>query len=123
MQTLTELVADHVGPGRPLTYDRFEEQAVDDSTGYRPSRGVLWKIANGKKVHIDPPLVRAIAAGLGLPTRRVQDAAAFQFLGLAVTEARDGVALTTPEAGAPDEDAVRRQAERARNEEEEGGPR
>lgn len=118
MQTLTELVADHVGPGRPLTYDRFEEQAVDGRTGYRPSRGVLWKVANGKKVHIDPPLIRAIAAGLNLPDHRVQAAAAYQFLGLVVTGVGDGIALTTPGTGVPDEDAVRRQAERARDEEE-----
>lgn len=120
MQTLTELVADHVGPGRPLTYDRFEEQAVDERTGYRPSRGVLWKVANGKKVHIDPPLIRAIAAGLNLPTHQVQAAAAYQFLGLVVTGVGDGIALTTPGTGVPDEDAVRRQAERARDEEEGG---
>jgi hypothetical protein len=118
MQTLTELVADRVGPGRPLTYDKFEEQAVDGRSGYRPSRGVLWKIANGKKVHIDPPLIRAIAAGLRIPEAQVQAAAAYQFLGLVVTQTSEGIALITPGAGAPDADAVQRQAERARDEED-----
>jgi hypothetical protein len=116
MQTLTELVAERVGTGRPLTYAKFEEQAIDERTGYRPSRGVLWKIANGKNVHIDPPLIRAIAAGLRLPVAPVQAAAAYQFLGLVVTQTGEGIALTAPGTSAPDEDAVQRQAERARDE-------
>jgi hypothetical protein len=116
MQTLTELVADRLGPGRPLTYDKFEEQAIDERTGYRPSRGVLWKVAHGKKVHIDPPLIRAIAAGLRIPEAQVQAAAAYQFLGLVVTQTAEGIALTMPGTKDPDTDAVLRQAERARNE-------
>lgn len=55
--------------------------AVDPSTGYRPSANMLWKVARQKGVKVNPSLVRAIAAGLGLPVERVAAAAAYEFTG------------------------------------------
>lgn len=121
-ETLTQLVAERVGEGRRLTYRAFEERAVDPETGHRPSRDVLWKLRHGKSIRVEPSVIRAVAAGLDLPRHRVQAAAAYQFLGLVVTQVGEGVVLTLPGTDTPDTEAVQRQAERARDEEE-GGPR
>lgn len=95
-ETLTELVAARVGAGRALTYRAFEDRAIDPQTGYHPSKGTLWKVAKNQPIKLSPDLIRAIAAGLGLPTERVQRAAAFQYTGYVATELRGGTALHEP---------------------------
>jgi len=115
-ETLTQLVAERVGEGRRLTYRAFEERAVDPETGHRPSRDVLWKLRHGKSIRVEPSVIRAVAVGLDLPRHRVQAAAAYQFLGLVVTQTGEGIAITEPGTSAPDADAVQRQAGRARDE-------
>lgn len=106
-ETLTDLVAERVGEGRGMTYRQFEERAVDRKTGRRPSRDVLWKISKGKPVKVDPAIVGAVAAGLGLPENRVRAAAAYQYTGLIATEVAGGIVLHEPSAEA-DTDATRK---------------
>ncbi|AYD81638.1 helix-turn-helix DNA-binding domain protein [Streptomyces phage Kromp] len=96
-ETLEQLVADRVGTGREMTWRQFEERAVDEESGHKPSRDTLWKIGNGKPVKIDRRVVGAVAAGLGLPLRRVQIAATYQITGLVVSEVEGG--LVAHEAG------------------------
>lgn len=120
-ETLTELVAARVGPGGVMTYRKFEERAVDPESGHRPSRGTLWKIANGERVIIDKEIVGAVAAGLGLPPERVQAAAAYQYLGMVVTRVGGGLVIHAPgvEADTPAvRDEVQRQHDREREAEE-----
>lgn len=95
-ETLTDLVAARVGEGRALTYRAFEERAVDPQTGYRPSKGTLWKVAKDQPIKLSPDLVRAIAAGLGMPPERVQRAAAYQYTGYVATELGGGTVLHRP---------------------------
>lgn len=95
-ETLTDLVAARVGPGGTMTYRRFAELAVDPKSKRKPSQGVLWKIRHGERVMIDPEVVRAVAAALGLPEKRVQAAAAYQYTGLVVTEVAGGMVLHDP---------------------------
>lgn len=92
-ETLEQLIADRVGRGRQMTWRQFEEQAVDEESGHRPSRDVLWKIGSGKPAKINRQVVGAIAAGLGLPPRRVQIAAAYQLTGLRIAEVEGGLVL------------------------------
>ncbi|MFE5159679.1 hypothetical protein ACFRNT_14385 [Streptomyces sp. NPDC056697] len=101
-ETLTRLVAERVGEGREITFRAFEAKAVDPETSYRPSRSTVWKVAKGESIKPSPELIRAFAAGLGLPLGRVQAAAARQYIGLVV---EDPIGV---EAG--DDDAVLRVA-------------
>jgi hypothetical protein len=81
-ETLTDLVAAVAGTrGRGLTYEQLEEQSVDPKSGYRASRNLLNSIGRGQYVKINPKLVRAVAAGLGLPLVRVAAAAHRQYIG------------------------------------------
>lgn len=120
-ETLKDLVAERVGEGRDMTYRAFEAKAVDPETGYNPSRDVLWKVGTGRPFKLSPELVRAIAAGLGLPRWRVQAAAAYQYTGLVATSVDGGIVLhdATVEADTP---VVRDELERLqkRAEKEEG---
>lgn len=95
-ETLTDLVATRVGEGRPLTYRAFETQAIDPESGYQPSKGILWKVAHDQTVKISPGLIRAIAAGLGLPPERVQRAAAYQYTGYIATQHAGGTIVHEP---------------------------
>lgn len=110
-ETLTRLVADRVGDGRDsMSYRAFEQRAVDPDSGYRPSRNTIWKIRHGKPVNVDPRLVGAIAAGLGLDPQRVQAAAAYQYTGYVASRVVGGVAVLEPgaEPGRLAEEAVDR---------------
>jgi hypothetical protein len=69
-----------------LTYKQISERSIDPESGYRASANILWKIGTGEDVKINPPLVRAVAQGLGLSLKRVQAAAARQFLGWLVDD-------------------------------------
>lgn len=86
MTTLAELVGGHAGTGRALTFQRLHERCIDADTGYQPSPNLLWRIATGQDIKVNPTLIRAIATGLGMELRAVQLAAARQFIGLDVVE-------------------------------------
>lgn len=85
-ETLTDLVAARVGRGRPMTFDQFEAAAIDPESGTKPSRGVLWKVAQGKPIMVSAEIVQAIAAGLKVDPDRAKRAAALQYVGLTATD-------------------------------------
>lgn len=60
-ETLEQLVAERVGTGRDMTWRQFEDRAVDEESGHKPSRDTLWKIGNGKPTKIDRRVVGAVA--------------------------------------------------------------
>jgi len=95
-ETLTDLVSASVGPGGRWTYVAFQKRAVDPETGYSPSTGTIQKIREGALVKINPELVRAMAAGLGLPVARVGRAAHHQYIGTPL-ETRDPFAGEHPD--------------------------
>ena len=82
MDALTHLLQAHVGEGRPLRIRQFADRAVDPETGWTPSKSLVGNIVAGHQVKVTPALVRAVAAGLGVPLPVVQTAAAEQYLGL-----------------------------------------
>ncbi|MDX3074577.1 hypothetical protein [Streptomyces sp. MI02-7b] len=87
-ETLAQLIAERAGKrgsGLP-TFEQLSDRSKDPESDYRPAASLLWKIAQGQDVKINPPLIRAIAEGLSLPRRRVQEAAARQFLGWQVDD-------------------------------------
>lgn len=67
---------------KTTTYRELAKRAIDRITGYEIDHQMLWKIAQGKPVKINPALVRAVAAAVGKPDREVQIAAAHQYIGL-----------------------------------------
>jgi uncharacterized protein YjlB len=104
-ETLAQLVSEQAGKGKTYTFEQLANRSVDPETGYRPSPNLVWKIASGQDVKLNPPLVRAIAAGLGHHPKRVADAAHRQFLGWYAAEPPTDVS-----AGDDDEEAVYRVA-------------
>lgn len=80
-ETLAQLVSARAGKGKDYTFEQLANRSVDPESGYKPSPNLVWKIASGQDVKINPPLVKALAAGLGLPPKRVADAAYRQFIG------------------------------------------
>jgi len=80
-ETLAQLVAERAGKGRPDTFEELANRSVDPETGYSPSANLVWTISKGDNVKINPPLIRALAAGLRLHPDRVGDAAHRQFIG------------------------------------------
>jgi hypothetical protein len=81
-ETLADLMSERAGKrgsGLP-TWEQISERAIDPETGYRPSANLLWKVASGQDVKVNPQLVRAIAAGFSLPVERVRAAAYQQFI-------------------------------------------
>jgi hypothetical protein len=84
-ETLAQLLKERVGErGSGTSYEDISRRAIDPDSGYQPSASVLWNVAN-RGVKINPKLVGAIAAGLGLPVERVQAAAAREYLGWQVS--------------------------------------
>lgn len=79
-ETLTQLVSAAAGKGKPRTFEQLATLSVDPETGYSPSPNLVWKVASGAEVKINPKLVRALAAGLALPPDRVAEAARRQFI-------------------------------------------
>jgi hypothetical protein len=110
IETLTMLVNERVGEGRAMTWRSFEAVAVDPQDGYKPSRATLWKIGQGQPVKLSPELVRAVAAGLGIPPERAQRAAAYQYAGYVTTDMGNGTVVH--EAGAEPGEKVRAVLER-----------
>jgi hypothetical protein len=82
-ETLADLINAKAGKrsGKALSFDDLSAISVDETSGYRPSGSMLWKIANHQGVKVNPELVRAVAAGLGLPQERVEAAAHRQYIG------------------------------------------
>ncbi|MEV1063436.1 hypothetical protein [Streptomyces sp. NPDC050263] len=80
-ETLAQLVSARAGKGKQDTFEQLANRSVDPESGYSPSPNLVWKIASGQGVKINPPLVKALAAGLGLAPKRVADAAHRQFIG------------------------------------------
>lgn len=104
-ETLAQLIATAAGErGRGLTYSQLSERSIDPETGYKASANILNRIALGADVKINPRLVRAITAGLGLPPARVEAAAHRQFIGFAAVDPNLG--------GGGDDDEVIRVARR-----------
>jgi hypothetical protein len=83
---LTQLVKEHAGEGRPLTLREFAERAVDPETGTTISKSTAGNLVTGSRIKITPEVLAAIAAGLGVPLRRVQAAAAEQYVGLVLDD-------------------------------------
>jgi hypothetical protein len=103
-ETLAQLVAERAGKGRPDTFEELANRSVDPETGYKPSANLVWKISTGENVKINPPLIRALAAGMRLHPDRVGDAAHRQFI-------RGWSSGQPPfETGSEDDDAVYRVA-------------
>lgn len=79
---LTRLVQKRVGKGSPLTLREFAERAIDPVTGTTISKSTVGNLVTGSSIKITPEVLGAIAAGLGVPLRLVQAAAAEQYVGL-----------------------------------------
>ncbi|MFJ9522014.1 hypothetical protein ACIRPK_27635 [Kitasatospora sp. NPDC101801] len=70
-----------------VTFRRLTESTVDPATGYRPGTTWLHKLVRNEVVRApEPQVLRALAAGLGLPVLQVQRAAAAQYLDYVTTE-------------------------------------
>jgi hypothetical protein len=80
-ETLAQLVNEQAGRGKRYTFEQLANRSVDPESNYKPSPNLVWTISKGQSVKMNPPLVRALAAGLSLPPKRVADAAHRQFLG------------------------------------------
>lgn len=83
---LTRLVKEHVGEGRPLTIRVFAERAIDPETGTTISKSTAGNLVTGSRIKITPEVLGAIAAGLGVPLRLVQAAAAEQYVGVVLND-------------------------------------
>jgi transcriptional regulator with XRE-family HTH domain len=83
---LTRLVQEHVGPGRPITIRAFAAAAVDPKSKEGLSKSTVGNLVQGHAIKPTPEIVRAIAAGLGVPLARVQAAAMEQYIGVVVDD-------------------------------------
>jgi transcriptional regulator with XRE-family HTH domain len=64
-----------------ITLRELEARSIDPETGEQAKFGWLSKVENGGSVKApSPAILRALAAGLKMPVRVVQEAAAAQFL-------------------------------------------
>ncbi|MEU1494333.1 hypothetical protein ABZ456_29280 [Streptomyces sp. NPDC005776] len=99
---LTRLVQEHVGDGRALTIRAFAAQAIDPDTGTGLSKSTVGNLVQGHSIKVNPIVLRAIAAGLGVSEAVVQVAAMAQYIGVVVDDPFD-----TPPG---DDDAVVRVA-------------
>ncbi|MFD9764766.1 hypothetical protein ACFWXI_14690 [[Kitasatospora] papulosa] len=86
---LTRLVQEHVGDGRALTIRAFAKQAIDPETGTGLSKSTVGNLVQGHSIKVNPVIVRAIAAGLGVGEAVVQIAAMAQYLGVVVDDPFD----------------------------------
>lgn len=89
-ETLDQLVSAVAGKGKKYTFEQLANRSVDPETRYQPSPNLVWTISTGKSVKMNPPLVRALAAGLGLLPKQVADAAHRQFLGWYAEDPAEG---------------------------------
>lgn len=94
---LTELVQQHVGTHtgpEKMSVAAFCKRAVDPDTKYRPSNGLIGNIVAGQSYGINPKLIGAIAAGLGMPREVVAAAAHLQLIGYSEAELSEGSPAT-----------------------------
>lgn len=89
LTALTRLVQEHVGDGRPMTIRAFAELAIDPETGISISKSTVGNLVQGHTIKITPAVLRAVAAGLGLPLVDVQLAATQQYVGLLLDDPFD----------------------------------
>ncbi|MER7346422.1 hypothetical protein ABT390_13625 [Streptomyces aurantiacus] len=89
-----DLVREALRP-KGMTFRKWAEGAVDPETGHALSPSTVWKVAQGQPIRIERKVVRAFAAGLGLPLRKVQIAVAEEYVGLV---ADDPLNASTSEA-------------------------
>jgi hypothetical protein len=87
---LTELVRAHVGAGRRMSTREFAAVAVDNESGWSPSKSLVAKIIGGQGYDVTPQLVSAVAAGLRLDREVVAAAAHLQVIGYTETELSSG---------------------------------
>lgn len=104
-ETLTDLLRERVSVPGGLTFRQLHERAYDSRENYRPSTRILHTLREGGNVMINPKLVRAVAAGLGLPEDRVQRAATAQFI--------VGTDVHEPDVATPPDTAARVVTERS----------
>jgi hypothetical protein len=99
IETLTDLVASTLQPQGRDTLDTLFPRCVDPESKRKLSRTTVWKLSRpdlALSVKVAPDVVRAVAAGLGLPVDRVQAAAAYQFTGFVSTATERGVIVHMP---------------------------
>ncbi|TGB14398.1 hypothetical protein [Streptomyces sp. MZ04] len=89
-----DLVREALKP-KGMTYRKLAERSVDPQAGHKISPSTIWKVADGQPIRIEKKVVRAFAAGLGLPLRTVQLAVAEEYVGMV---ADDPFQASTPEA-------------------------
>ncbi|MFD9064215.1 hypothetical protein ACFVZ3_22130 [Kitasatospora purpeofusca] len=89
MGALSELISSTIArPG--MSYSRFAKLAVDPETGRNVGQTWLFDLTKGEVSRAPLPyMMRALAAGAGLPLERIQAAAAAQFLGYTATQLSD----------------------------------
>ncbi|MCF2531715.1 hypothetical protein [Yinghuangia soli] len=93
-QPLSRLIQEALDGG--LTVRELAARCIDPDSGYTPSKTLIGDIKLGHSVKLNPKLVAALAAGLGLDPQRVAIAAAVQFAGLRATQVFEGE--TAPDA-------------------------
>ncbi|MFD9863494.1 hypothetical protein [Streptomyces alboflavus] len=76
-----DLVREALRP-KGMTFRKLAAGAVDPTSGHAISSSTVWKVADGQPIRIERKVVRAFAAGLGLPLRTVQLAVAEEYVGL-----------------------------------------
>jgi hypothetical protein len=104
-ETLTDLVAAVLQPRGADTLDTLTPRCVDPVSGYAPSRNTVWKLSRAdlaEGVKINPKVVAAMAAGVGVPTERAQRAAAYQFTGYLATVTDGGTVVHDAQVDAGD---------------------
>lgn len=87
---LTELIRQHVGPGRRWSTREFAARAIDHDSEWSPSKSLIGKIIKGNSYDITPALVSAIAVGLGIDREIAAAAAHFQIIGYTDAELSGG---------------------------------
>ncbi|MFD9069763.1 hypothetical protein [Streptomyces lasiicapitis] len=97
-----------------MTYRKLAERMVDPETGYAISSSTVFKVSKGQAIRVERRVIRAFAAGLGLPLRDVQLAAAAEYIGLVADDPVHGstqeaavVVAHVPGLAAKDMDKVR----------------
>lgn len=66
-----------------ISLRELASRSIDPETGEQAKHAWIGKVESGTATSIPPaPMLRALAAGLGLPARIVQEAAAVQYWGM-----------------------------------------
>ncbi|MEU2316612.1 hypothetical protein ABZ588_21530 [Streptomyces althioticus] len=85
LDALSQLIQEALDQGD--SYGRLAERAIDPESGETVSKPYLQRVVKNPPANPPtPPMMRAIAAALRIPVRRVQEAAAKQWLQYEATE-------------------------------------